>query len=105
MVVFQFLSFHENVFDSFFGIIVVDKASVEHAAVPNQVKPLEALPLSTVSTNIEVKAALLQSTRARDVVVTNKDPESKRLYDITLSSFKNLNSYIIYVISNLPLPN
>ncbi|KAF7827375.1 WRKY transcription factor 1-like [Senna tora] len=63
------------------SVSMEDKASIEHGCESQQVKlkPLEDLPISTISTKNEVKAALVQSTRTRDVVPTNEDPESKRL--------------------------
>ncbi|XP_054818381.1 WRKY transcription factor 1-like isoform X2 [Prosopis cineraria] len=59
--------------------IMKDNTSIEHGCVPQQIKSLETHPVSTVSTINEVKAALLQSTGTRDVVLANEDPESKRL--------------------------
>ncbi|XP_028803151.1 WRKY transcription factor 1 [Neltuma alba] len=56
-----------------------DKTSIGHGCVPQPNKSLETHPVSTVSTVDEVKAAPLQSTRTRDEVLANEDPESKRL--------------------------
>jgi len=82
----------------FFDIIHEDKASVEHGCMPQQIKPLQSFPPAKVSPVNELKAAHLQLTKAKNQVHDNKEPESKRLYVISLF-FKNCVD--IYAIANL----
>ncbi|KAI4305673.1 hypothetical protein L6164_029024 [Bauhinia variegata] len=56
-----------------------DEASTEHGCVPQQKKPLDSLPISTVSSCDEVKSVQLQSALVKHKVHNKEDPESKRL--------------------------
>lgn len=62
-----------------------DKSSVDHGCMPQQIKPLNSLPPSKVSGADELKAAHVQLT-AKYEVHNLEDPESKRLYVISLFS-------------------
>lgn len=58
---------------------VEDKTSIEQGCMPQQIKPLQSIPTTKVSPVIELKAAHLQLTKAKNQAHGNEDPESKRL--------------------------
>ncbi|QCE01967.1 WRKY transcription factor 33 [Vigna unguiculata] len=57
---------------------VKDKTSVEQGCTSQQIKPLQSFPTAKVSPVIELKAAHLQLSKAKNQVHDNEDPESKR---------------------------
>lgn len=98
MSVLLFLCISRKDPNVFFDIIHEDKASVEHGCMPQQIQPLQSFPPAKVSPVNKLNASHLSLTKAKNQVHDNEEPESKRLYVISLF-FKNCVD--IYAIANL----